>query len=500
MRKIIIAFFVLISFGLFNTAEADQASLSISGAGSKKIGSTFTMTANLNSGGNKICAISFDIEYPADKLELKNNSLGTVFTMATEHSVTEGKIHYQLGAAGCSTNNATLLNMSFKAKAQGDATVRFSSSDLSGGDDGLATISAVNGSAIIKIPAPSTTTSTSSQPSPIEAPVKDPALTKVEYSAEATLDNSQNKAKGIIFSGTADPNYKINILINSDPISATSQSDATGIWTYTLNEWLSSGLHKITLTSENNGKKSNEITTDFVIGTESKNQIAIGSVLPVAEAAPVTTVTTSPSENKINLTTIEIIAGGTILLLAIILIIIFSIKRKKYLKVANDISISMADKKQNQPLSMPEEKKEVIDFESNYKQQIPPTQLNQSVQNTEVSNLRENIPDISGSNNFQAPLNTLDKNQTPAVNHQKTSGKILDVKEDRGDGTMSYTANAESKSSIYGDFQKNAEQNENIVEEGKLKKETRLGSNIDLNGEPEITFDNNLDNLNNSQK
>jgi len=71
--------------------------------------------------------------------------------MATVQESSAGSIHYQIGATGCSTADATILNMSFDAKAVGDATVTFSAADLLGGDDGSESIKTTKEKTIINI-------------------------------------------------------------------------------------------------------------------------------------------------------------------------------------------------------------------------------------------------------------------------------------------------------------------------------------------------------------
>jgi len=283
--------------------------------------------------------------------------------MATVQESSAGSIHYQIGATGCSTADATILNMSFDAKAVGDATVTFSAADLLGGDDGSQAVTVSKGSTTVSVAAVAApaetdtntntnkttkkTTTTSNKNSNINqnsntavAALLDPTLLKLEYTADVILDSVINRSKGIAFSGTAEPEATINIVIASDPISATTQSDATGNWMYALTDWLDAGAHTITLSSEKNGQKSAEVKTDFITGTKSKNQIAIGTVLPAAEeAVPEPTTETAKSNN--GFMTIAIIAGSIIGLLAIILLIIFISKRRHYLKVTKEITGSM---------------------------------------------------------------------------------------------------------------------------------------------------------------
>lgn len=363
----------------FNADTNPSATLSFSGGGAKTIGDTFNVSAILDSGGNKICVVNFDITYPSNLLELKSSSLGSPFSMAVEQSSSPGAIHYQIGASGCSTSNATILTMSFNAVAVGDATVAFSAADLLGGDDGQLVISVNKGSMGVNIAAVSvapsdsdngsvnqnsntgntnvnsaskttkkTTSNSNSNASSntnssaaTTPTIKDPVLSKVEYSPDVILDSVQKKAKGVAFYGTADPDNKINIVISSDPILASTQSDAAGNWTYTLNDWLIAGVHTIALISEKDALKSIEVKSNFVIGAESKDQIAIGTILPTESGAVVSEPAADTTKSKIGYMTIIIMVGGIVALLAIVLLMIFISKRRHYLKVAREITGSI---------------------------------------------------------------------------------------------------------------------------------------------------------------
>lgn len=330
-----ISIFLISLFSFSAPAMAEGASLSISGGGAKKIGATFNLTASLNTGGNQICVVTFDITYPANLLTLNSSTLGSPFTMATEQSSSAGTIHYSVGAGGCTTSNATLLTMSFKAKAAGNATVAFSSGESIGGADGQQVIATGKGSTTVTMGATTTTNKNTNAVAPVVVPLKDPVLSKLEFSADATLDDVTKMAKGISFTGTADADAKINLVITSDPITASAQSDAAGNWTYTLVDWLPAGDHSLAMIAEKGTQKSTEVKTSFVVGTSGKDQIAIGTALP---AAAVVAEPATETKSKMSITTMAMIGGGVVLVLAIVLIIIFMNKRRKYMKVAKEIS------------------------------------------------------------------------------------------------------------------------------------------------------------------
>lgn len=353
-----------------------NVTVGFTGGGEHSKNADFDISANFNSGGNKICALTIDIVYPSDLLELKGApSLGSIFTLTTEQSRSAGKIHYQVGATGCSSESTTLLSLTFSPKASGSGTISYSAVEAFGGEMGDQLIAVTKDSASVTIPEeeaaiveqtaqpqqePEPTTSSSppavnkgsstskkstAAPAAVSPVIKDPEITKISYSESVILDNEQKKVKGITFTGTATPDSKINTTIQSDPITASTQADSAGNWSYVLLDWLQDGIHKITVTAEKNNIKSKEISTDFVFSSTGKAQIAMGKELPVQAVAPVAeenfVEVSNENTSDLDLTNILIITGVAILLLVILLLIIFWIKRKNYLRVAHEVGQSI---------------------------------------------------------------------------------------------------------------------------------------------------------------
>lgn len=418
MKRLFIIILLLFT-GLFFYAVpvyAESASLTILGGGAKKIGTTFNLTASLNTEGNQICAVTFDITYPANLLELKSANLGSPFTITVEQSSSEGNIHYVVGASGCTTANATLLTMSFRAKTAGNATVAFTRGESVGGADGQQVIPISKGSTTVTMATStvSTTrksTNTNTNSTPEVVPIKEPALTKLEYASDAVLDNEVKQAKGIMFYGTADAEAKINIVVASDPISGSVQADASGNWIYILNEWLESGLHTITMTAEKSDQKSTDVVTNFIIGTDSKDQIAIGNELPVTAVSE----PASETKSKMNTSTILLIIGGVFLFLIIILLIVFISKRKKYQRVAQELSESIQASTLRQASPAPEiETSNAPLVSSPIPSQTPIAQQNQS---PNMSVNTSDQPILNENPVITAPQNTIPQNPPqPPVN------------------------------------------------------------------------------------
>ena len=369
MKKLFYLVLILASFVFVGKAFAADASLSMSGGGSHDINSDFSVTVSLGDGSSKkICAVNFDISYPSDLLELKSApTLGSVYTLATvADSGTAGKISYQIGAIGCPTSGGTILTIPFHAKAAGQGTLSFSNIQALGGDDGQADISLSQSGSSITINSqsasttttnnsttgttatgstasgttPSTTTtkntkkSTSSTDKTTTPAVtlKDPVISNVVYDASAELNAEKKQSKGILFSGTADADAKINITIKSDPINATAQSDASGKWSYLISDWFTEGLHQITVSSEKSSTKSKEVSSSFIFATTSKDQIALGDKLPEVKKVvqEVSTVVSEPSTNTKTGSRVKvlILGGGGAVLVLISAIVLFILHRR----------------------------------------------------------------------------------------------------------------------------------------------------------------------------
>lgn len=346
MKKIL--YFIAVSALLFfgaSSAKAEGASMSVSGGGNYNVGATFNSGISLSSGGNRICAVEFTLTYPADLLEATSTpSLGSVYTMSTAAENSAGRIHYQVGSTGCSTDNATLLTVPFRAKAQGDATL--SLTDLAAYDGDGANVAVSGSGTTVKISAvvasTSTSTSVSKKKTAASSPVVAPAATIVLVSPtiksvsflNSTVDSEHPDVSinnsdewGLVFMGTADPSVKVNITINSDPISASVQSDESGNWSYALGQKIEDGAHQIIINTEKDSVKSADATADFVLDS---TRVALGKTLPEIEAAPVATDIASGKENKPYLT--YVIYGGAALVLigAIIFIVLFIKKRREH--------------------------------------------------------------------------------------------------------------------------------------------------------------------------
>jgi hypothetical protein len=122
----------LASFGVLPyPALANSASLFLSpGNGSVVTGSTFNTSILVDTGGQAINAVSIDITFPPQLLQVVGPDPGSSFiaiwTKPPTFSNSEGKIHLEGGVPnpGLTSSSATVLTLTFRAKAPGQAKIK----------------------------------------------------------------------------------------------------------------------------------------------------------------------------------------------------------------------------------------------------------------------------------------------------------------------------------------------------------------------------------------
>lgn len=379
--KIIVLVSLLIAwmgiFGLYYQRSKFSADVStnpsyfgFSGAGTVEVGSTITINATISPNGNTIWAVEYEISYPVDRFEMIGSpSMGADWTEGPQPSVTPGLIYYSaFGKNGAVSSNSTLLTFNLKAKASGNATISYNYTGSVGGADATTVFPTINSAKTITIIPPAsdggdtgdtpvgdtgtgdtnttdskttnknrnsnTTTTTTGNSNSAVTTVTKPIVTLISYSPSVILDTVNKQAKGIIFIGKATPKSVIAITITSDPIKATTTANDLGNWSYTLDQFLSDGIHKITLVAEKDGQKSEESTSDFVFSSNAKDEIALGKVLPSQTTTDTTEgfIPEPASLSKYSTSTKALILGaigGGIILIVIVLMVILNARRKK---------------------------------------------------------------------------------------------------------------------------------------------------------------------------
>jgi hypothetical protein len=214
-----------------------------------------------------------------------------------------------------------LFSVQFKAKQIGEGTIKFTKSVLIGGSSGSSPIPSelcqdksvnivpvdtydpnhetedplqelpknINNPRVIPKSTAKSTSSSSATAKTVakteNSAFKIPALSKLEFNQNAILDKANSKSQGAVFTGTAEPNSKVYLLIHSQAeIYTDAMSGADGSWTKTIDSWLEDGGHTISVWSERDNKISPKLNSKFVISSYAKDQIAIGDTYPVFEA------------------------------------------------------------------------------------------------------------------------------------------------------------------------------------------------------------------------
>ncbi|HEY4523854.1 MAG TPA: hypothetical protein VJK04_03220 [Candidatus Paceibacterota bacterium] len=144
-HKLSIFFFVLLlplaTFFYPQTSVhgAGFATLSLGpGSGTFVVGSTFTVSVFLDTGGESANALDVYIAFPPDKLQVVSPSTGKsiigVWTSQPSFDNQNGAIHYQGGipTPGINTTNGLISTITFRAKVPGRAVIRFERDGNSG--------------------------------------------------------------------------------------------------------------------------------------------------------------------------------------------------------------------------------------------------------------------------------------------------------------------------------------------------------------------------------
>ena len=269
MKKLLL---VLSFVFLFASAQfAFAATLSLSPpSGSYSVGDTINVRVVLSSSGQSANAVSGTIDFPRALLTLnsisKANSIVSLWAQEPSYSNTNGTASMEgVILNGYTGQNGTIVTLSFKAKAVGNANIKFTSSSVLA-NDGQGTNILSNSSQanfnIVKAkekPAP--------KPEPIPAPPTE-TVTPIAITALTPVftDYSKDVREGefVVVKGFADP--LTDILISSDRViassdgilqeSATVKSDDKGIFVY-VSMRATSGMYMITAEAQSsNGAKS----------------------------------------------------------------------------------------------------------------------------------------------------------------------------------------------------------------------------------------------------
>ena len=128
---VLISFFVLAIFLLKPTLALGQGSIYIGPpSGTFTVGSTFTVSVYLNTGGQFINAVEANLSFPPDKLQVVSPTAGKsiiqVWINQPVYSNVEGTLKFQgaIPTPGINTQAGVISTVTFRARSVGTATIR----------------------------------------------------------------------------------------------------------------------------------------------------------------------------------------------------------------------------------------------------------------------------------------------------------------------------------------------------------------------------------------
>lgn len=147
MRKFFLGLFLILASLFFLNSKAYAATLRLTpGSGSFILGSTFDVSVILNTDGVPVNTVEVELNFPADKLQIANPSLGKsiveIWASPPTFSNREGRIYFVGGitAPGINTSQGIVQSFTFRVISPGDAQISFGKKNTSVlANDGLGT-------------------------------------------------------------------------------------------------------------------------------------------------------------------------------------------------------------------------------------------------------------------------------------------------------------------------------------------------------------------------
>ena len=186
IRKILIVIFGLTLFAV-GPVPTQAASLGLSAASSSlAVGKTTTVAVVVRSADQALNASQGKVSFPTDKLQVTSVSKGSLFTYWTTepaYSNSNGIVTFGGGlpTPGYKGSGRTVLTITFRAKAEGKATLAYSSGTILA-NDGLGTnILTSYGSATITVTAATTETPSSTPSTPTTPAISTPVVRSISH-------------------------------------------------------------------------------------------------------------------------------------------------------------------------------------------------------------------------------------------------------------------------------------------------------------------------------
>lgn len=173
----------IVSSFLFLASHAWAADLRITPAsGTYSVGQTFTATVQVVPGSDSINAVESQLSFDASLLSVvsvaKTGSVFTLWPVEPSFSNGAGTITFGGGHTAPISNLSTIVQITFRATGEGDATVEFDSGSVLAADGRGTDVLENTGTATFTIGGATT-------PTPPETPAEEPADTGTEPSSEA---------------------------------------------------------------------------------------------------------------------------------------------------------------------------------------------------------------------------------------------------------------------------------------------------------------------------
>ena len=278
MQKLFLFFIFLFLVFFAHTTLAANLNLSPS-SGSYNVGDAITVRVVLSSPTQSANAVSGTLDFPRALLTLnsvsKSNSLVNLWAVEPSFSNASGTANMEgIILNGYQGNSGTILTLSFKAKAAGNANLKFTAFSVLANDGQGTNISTGAGQASFNI-----SKAVEKEAPVIELtpePVSEVVPKIVTVSIPVFIDYSKDVKEGefLVVKGLTDPNIDVvinssilidktflanTILVNENKIKKETiiKSDGKGIFIY-ISEKVLPGIYEITAHSLANGIESQE--------------------------------------------------------------------------------------------------------------------------------------------------------------------------------------------------------------------------------------------------
>jgi len=280
LLRSIVLFLVALLF--FITGKVEAATLSINPTTlTTSVGNTITVRVVVGSGGQSINAISGQISFSSNLLSLSSiskNGVVTLWAQDPTYSNSTGSASFQgVILNGYNGNGGSVIELTFKAKAEGTATIDISRSDSSvllNDGQGTDVLSSTNGATItigkaatVTTPPPTQPTQTATPPPIVLTEVVPPPTPTTITPIFTDYQDPLTPGAFIVAKGTASPNTPITITFthtsdngNTTVSQATLTTTDSGEFTYVSDEKVEEGSTYSLVATTTDGKHTDTLS------------------------------------------------------------------------------------------------------------------------------------------------------------------------------------------------------------------------------------------------